>query len=257
MRTKRWTHRRDEMENEKKFVTDLVDQSAKTVILQPAITVGMRKFEDILRIYGHFSSFRPRDKERCVWEAVRSIADSRWFVHAGTLTSYHARLEGGDKVPPSYDYQHCGDFFEAAVNDRGELAWYCENCDTMMRIYHVNQADIPDLLLHLLIKQMVPTLRTGNFVWTEETGVVGILRDGLSYCRRADPSLSSFGANLGFVFMPGMQTLEGLGGFEEWLRYLVQVKFDQLQVMAESQLPSLIGPRHMGQLNKGLRFWRG
>ena len=242
---------------EKKFVTDLIDRSGDTIILQPGITTGMRGFEDIFRINNNFTSPHSHDRDRCVWEIVRSIMDSRWFVHTGTLKTKTDHLEGGNMVPESYDYRYCGNFFEATINDRGELAWYCEYCKTKMRFHHVKEADVPNLLLHLLIKQMVPALRTGNYIWTEETGVVSVLHDGLTYkpTNQTDPSLS-WRANLGFVLMPGMQTLKDQGGFGEWLRYLVQVKFDQLQELADSQLPHLIGPKHMGQLNSGLRFWR-
>ena len=237
-----------------KFVSDLMYRSNDIIVMQPAVTAGMHEFKDILRIHVNFSS---QDYDRIVWEITTCLDEPPAFVHTGTLKTHAAHLHGGEMLPESYDYEYCGGFCNDAPTKEGKLAWYCENCKTNIRFRRINHTDVSSVLLHLLVKQMIPKLRTCNYVWTEETGVVGVLHDGLVYKPDSQSHLlSSLVASLGFIFMPGMHTLEGLGGFDEWLRYLVQIKFDQLHEMAESQLPSLIGPKHLGELNRGLRFWR-
>ncbi|OHB16544.1 MAG: hypothetical protein A2605_03435 [Candidatus Zambryskibacteria bacterium RIFOXYD1_FULL_39_35] len=246
------------MESKQKFVTDLTDRSNDIIILQPAVTAGMRKFADLSRILRRNSSLlNTYDWERCVWETVSSIEEAEHFVHTGTLKTRSARMVGSKIEEESLDYLYCGNLFEASVDHNGCLAWHCENCKTKMRFFHIKRDRAPNILLHLLLKQMIPTLRTCNYIWTEKTGVISVLDNALAYKPDSQGDAQpSWKAGLGFTFMPGMHTLENLGGFDEWLRYLVQIKFDQLQEVAESQLPRLIGPKHMGELNRGLRFWR-
>jgi hypothetical protein len=243
------------MENDKKgFTTDLDERSSDTVILQPAITAGMRKFEDITR-----TSHRPSlvERDRCIWDAIHSITSANWFIHTGNLKTRSARLVGAEMTQESHEYQYCGGLFETANDNEGRLTWYCENCNTKGRFRWIKRPEVPNILLHLLLKQAVPSLRTGNYIWTEETGVVSLLHEALLYKPDSQGETPpSWIANLGFVFMPGMHTLESLNGFEEWLRYLVKIKFDQLMEMHQSLLPGIVGPKHLGTLNGRTRFWR-
>jgi hypothetical protein len=251
--------------NEKKFVTDLSQGHNDIIILQPAITAGMRKFEDLWRILSRASDSPEQklgsyEKDRKVFEAIHNITDMGWFIHNGNLKTSPAGLVGARQVTESCKYTYCGGFCEATttnINYHERVEWYCENCQTSIGTYHLNPAEVPTILLHLLIKQMVPKLCTGNYIWTEETGVVGVLYDVLTYKPDSQKFHGAWRASLGFTFMPEMHTLTTPNGFEEWLRYLMQIKFDQLRHLAESQRPHLIGPPHSGEQAGKLRFWRG
>ncbi len=232
---------------DKKFLTDLTNPFGETMIFQPVITAGMQQFADVTRIY-RSEHFEP-ELDRCIWEIVHSMMESNCFVHVGKYTySSETLVRSG--------FEPCGGFGKATPNTRGELSWGCDKCEVSVRFHHVRHDDVPDALLHLLLKQMVPFLRSGNYLWTPETGVVGVMHDALAYQTNSQTPGYWYRANFGFTFMPGMQTLETPSGFEEWLRYLVQIKFDQLRAKAGWQLPGLIGPEHHGMHNGGLRFWR-
>lgn len=221
----------------------------------------MRKFDDIfrkLRLAPKTQEVDKDQRDQFVWELVQSIVEKNpSFVHLGNLKTHEAVNIGTRNSAEKYEFEYCGGLCRTSANDDDKLQWQCDNCLTYTRFRRTKKDDVSTTLLHLLIKQMVPPMRACNYIWTKETGVVGILDEALAYKRQQDQgTIQSWVASLGFVLMPGMHTLDDLGGFDEWLRYLVQVKFDQLNVMAESERTHLIGPKHLGELNRGWRFWR-
>lgn len=120
--------------------------------------------------------------------------------------------------------------------------------------------EISNTMFHLMIKQMMPSLATCNYVdcsATEETmnltsenaekiralGLVslssktlyGLVQNGyFSACEKF---------SLGFTLMPGMNTINGCDGFDKWFRFLITKKFEQLKKQYQASMASLLGPK--------------
>ncbi|MDE2019033.1 MAG: hypothetical protein KGJ13_01650 [Patescibacteria group bacterium] len=229
---------------EKMAETDLVvgrEVGNTITVLHPAVTAGMRTFGDLERL--------PGELDRKWWELMMSIYRPRHFVHFGNL-DYFGRSGG-----VATDFDACGGFVRLEEDQGEKMVFFCDKCVSKMA-FRMKCPDLADAILHLLLKQMMPGLRIANYLWAEETGTVGVLPNVVrlkskiqldtDYATRAD---------LGFMLMPGMNTLEGFCGYDEWVRQLLRVKFDQLAASQDLLRRSVLGPEHFGGRAGYMRFW--
>lgn len=120
---------------------------------------------------------------------------------------------------------------------------------------------LSNLLLHLALKQMIPGLPVGNYLncalkedsYEQKAGEAKAIR-ALGLIAFASEILwgtvsngyfgqRRFHEHFGFGFMlaPGMQTASGCGGYDEWLKLLVEKKFESLKEAHRTFAPLLLG----------------
>ena len=205
------------------------------VVLQPIETEGMK---------GVANMDQP-DKWALNRRIINGLQNAHRFVHVGNFSIATAK-EGFPCYPESREYHSCGGIIEVKRSDsRPEPKIECSLCPIDALFYHLKLGELPDLLLHLLMKQMFPNLPTCNYFYCEpdkpggELGMMAVAEDILGLKRAG--SLGFWTASLGFVLMPGMRVLDSFGGFDTWARFLVELKFEQIRSSHESLLPALIG----------------
>ena len=114
-----------------------------------------------------------------------------------------------------------------------------------------------------MLKQMVPGLPVANYVDCGKKEDNSLMKEGdgkairkLGLISLASEALwgnvdngyyVSYGMtsrfSLGFMLTPGMDTSTGCGGYDEWLKLLVEKKFESLKEYHRSLAPLLLGPK--------------
>ncbi len=147
-----------------------------------------------------------------------------------------------------------------------EIALTCSNPKCNMAVTssdYPSKPDLSNLLLHLAFKQMVPGLPIANYFDCSKKMNDHRLRLGLGDAIRAlgliafaSETLWGFVDNeffgrhlvtqrfgLGFMFAPDMQTADECGGYDAWLKFLVEKKFESLKAAHRWFAPFLLGPK--------------
>lgn len=149
-----------------------------------------------------------------------------------------------------------------------EVALTCSNPACNMEVISTecpSKSDLSNLLLHLALKQMIPNLPAGNYLncalkednhrlqgdkadAIRALGLIALAPEILwgyvqnGYFQNGTcPVVECFG--FGFMLVPGMQTASGCGGYDEWLKLLVEKKFESLKEVHRSLAPFLLGPK--------------
>ena len=230
--------------------SDMVFNNSSTtvVILQPPNTIGMRNAADLKeRAALHHTPWKLTD---IFYETIGYLSSPRNFLHFGNLKW------GGSQVPIDSErrdpphgalkgFNYCGGIVTIAEDDYNEIRIECEECGTVATS-HIQKHDFPTVLLHLALKQMIPSLSMCNYIACDEysIGTVAVYNDALGIKEGS----CLWKASLGFVLMPGMHIdhgfyMYGFDGFDEWVRFLVQTKFDQLECLSRDNRPALLGPK--------------
>lgn len=223
------------------------------VVMQPVATARMRNPSEIEEV----PEWAPWDHH--IQKIAEEIRDPHRFIHVGNLV-----LVGTSNGKPweVRSYEGCGETIE--FSNPGSswtgVRFVCSRCGTRVRFReHRTTGELSNLLLHLLLKQMVPDLPTCNYIHLEsgvggELGTIAIAQDELGINPIGGTSAMS---SLGFTLMSGMNTLNSFGGFDEWLKVLLVIKHQQLEAVVKSQLPELLGPKQKGQaaIDQPRRYW--
>lgn len=229
------------------FVVEL-NSINPVVILQPEATAGMREYSNLEEVPG----WAPWDHH--IQKIAGEIRDPNRFIHVGNLVLAGSTSNGKQEVR---SYDGCGESIEFV--DQGQLRFICSRCQTNAWFRGRTREELPNLFLHLLLKQVVPDLPTCNYIHLEngiggELGTIAIAGDELGINPQGGTGTM---ASLGFTLMPGMRTLHNLGQFEEWLKALLAIKYQQLEAAAKSLLPELLGPKpHRRGGIYDTRYWR-
>lgn len=195
-------------------------------------------------------------------QVCQDIITFRNLKHAGSLFLGSSGYLPGQYALTSISFTPCGgnvileDFEEKTRSGK----WFgkkitCLNHKGMVMKTQHSMADIGNLMLHLILKQMVPGLDFCNYLncgfegasevkieidkAAKQLGVVAFIRNAF---------IPSFGeGNLGFILISGMKTAQGCDGFDEWLKYLVLRKFSQMRdflIFSKAAVFSnLLGPK--------------
>lgn len=194
----------------------------------------------------------------------QDIIACRNLKHAGTMYFSSSGYLPGQYALSSIRFVSCGgdaaleDFEEKSEKGKwqfGKKIICRSHAGMVMQVRH-SMAEMGDLMLHLLLKQMVPALTFCNYIdcgfegasgakieIDEEARQLGVV----AFMRSAFISDLSGGGNFGFILMPGMRTTMGCDGLDKWLQYLVLRKFWQLRDFLIFSKPaifsSLLGPK--------------
>lgn len=232
----------------------------KILLFQPATTVSPG------RIHIHIG-------RKFLEEAFADAVNLTGLIHIGSVccTSQNDELGGPYALGP-----RCGGHLivkpvhlvgSLRQCDTGtEVALICSNpaCNMEVTSHECpTKHDLSNLLLHLALKQMIPGLPVGNYLnctlkedykkageadAIRALGLIAFASEILyGYCQNGYfqtetyPAIEHFG--LGFMLAPGMQTADGCGGYDEWLKLLVEKKFESLKEAYRSFAPRLLGPK--------------
>lgn len=145
-----------------------------------------------------------------------------------------------------------------------QVALTCSNPACHMEVTSTEcptEQDLLNLVLHLMLKQMVPNLPVANYLDCSIKEGNHLMKEGEGDAIRAlgliaiaseflwgtvsNGYFGTFPERFGFGFMlaPGMQTAEGCGGYDQWLKLLVEKKFESLKEVYRSLAPLLLGPK--------------
>lgn len=128
---------------------------------------------------------------------------------------------------------------------------------------HLKREEFQNLLLHLMIKQMIPDFPSCNYIdcsqkengdpdlskeelkAIQDLGLISlhprILHGAIKKGYSSDKGAYWFG--LGFMLMPGMNTKEGCDGFDEWLKQLFIKKEEWVKKRYDSLKSFFLGPK--------------
>lgn len=186
---------------------------------------------------------------------------TRWvLLHAGNLRTSHELYSraGAGRIRKLF-FQACGG---SITNQTRQNSSYntvtigCSKCLVEFEIpdYAYSEDDLTVAMLHLMIKQMIPDMPFCQYIdcglWRGSSGddpeeIEAVRQLGLVSFIEEEPCANLSG--LGFILMPGMRTLYGCDGFDEWLKFLVKKKFEQmhrfLKISNRKAHFSLLGPK--------------
>lgn len=233
--------------------------SEHIMLIQPAATRKISKQEFL-------------EKEENFQQVFNDVTALTGLIHAGSLHCYNYCDNPGEPI----HLEKCGgtlwinpvtafkkSSFPWLVEGRATYVIKCSEglCGMEMGFQPLAKPEINNLMFHLMLKQMAPSIPTCNYVdctstdWVHdemdkikcirELGVVSVASHALWGIISAKNYFASYGEyySLGFMLMPGMNTINGCDGFDEWLKFLVKEKFKQLKRQHDEALPFLIGPK--------------
>ena len=196
------------------------------------------------------------------------------LVHVGSLVcNSHNDEHGG----PYYLGPRCGGSIKLKSarsikllrlhGARNEMALVCSNPKCGMGIISnecPTEGSLANLLLHLMLKQMIPRLPILNYVdcglkdeshyhdrhtdW-KDIKALGLISLALEVLWGVAPLSCTYPQQiperyaLGFMLTPGMRTMDGCGGYGEWLKFLVAKKFEILKGQYRAMASMLLGPK--------------
>jgi len=182
------------------------------------------------------------------------------LTHAGIMLTTDQWENKGKPI----HFKNCGGdlkFLPAQPDDSrfvsANLLIVCNKCEMKVGI-ELSREQVSNVLLHLMIKQIVPWLGTCNFTdcnrgsshfsWGEQVNEEWIRNLGLiSLIDRFGHGWAGDSANewwaLGFMLMPGMNTWASCDGFDNWLRFLFLKKMEQIKSVLEINNLLLRGPK--------------
>lgn len=246
--------------------------SDRLLIVQPQATVGLvgEAGREELRV-----ELKREGKPRVelMEKAFKDALGLKGLIHVTSLTCSNYHPDPGEPIGLG---PQCGSLLKIQpVPDGKKYAWLrdknsqvlitCSNPSCGMSLGSwLTLAELENLLLHMMLKQMVPDLATCNFVDCTQAECIrlhggereAIKRIGLvsvasevfwgvvvnGYFTSATcQAIDNFG--LGFTLVPGMNTRNGCDGFDEWFRFLVQKKFEALKELQRQLVPALLGPK--------------
>lgn len=230
------------------------------IVVQPAPLAGMTK-EAFLE-QGLFNT------------AFCEAVFGRSLVHVSTLfcmdggepiSSVPCRGKLSIKSTTEPDPHFPAQWIHEELRKKGWLKIQCRNNSCGLAIgLQVTVPEFQDLLLHLMIKQMNPSVPTCNFTdcsqrslehyWGQkvaeelrELGVVSVALDSLwGVCPEnvKEHKIVIGHCHLGFMLMPGMRTLtHGYDGFDQWVKFLWGKFYQHLMRWQEGSKPAILGPK--------------
>jgi len=139
------------------------------------------------------------------------------------------------------------DLRDRDAQDIGKMALTCSECDIDLGV-RVNKKEMQNILLHLMIKQMIPDFASGNFLNCDLVdnlqglGLIAIA-DQLVYGHNHYFTTFPHGSSLAFILIPGLNTLSGFDGLDLWLRFLINKKMEFLKNTHQEMTTTLLGPK--------------
>lgn len=230
-------------------------RSENIILLQPQTSVG------------HDKSFFLQPKSEEVFVMVyKDVVSLTSLVH---ITSVHCYNYESDPGKPLSSGPNCNGIitFKVATKETqakgfGEKTQIvCSNPSCGMKLTsRLTIPEISNVMFHLMIKQMMPSLATCNYVdcsATEETmnlnsenaekiralGLISLSSKTASGVVQNGYFTGHENFSIGFTFMPGMNTINGCDGFDRWFRFLIAKKFEQLKQQHQTSLAALLGPK--------------
>jgi hypothetical protein len=135
------------------------------------------------------------------------------------------------------------------------------NCGMALRSgsYRTKES-LSNLMLHMMLKQMAPELKTLNFADCsqrqrpliqgnlEEAHRIGLIsvahQEFWGNIKRTSPNALTEGLYcLGFTLMMGLKTADDCDGQDQWLRFLLEKKFEALHKHHDASSSILFGPK--------------
>ncbi len=204
-------------------------------------------------------------------EILKDITTLSNLVHGGSFKASCYVDEDERGLP--LRIRHCGGMltFSTNINQEGWHKNYnrggsitCTGLCGMDLVTRLPINELKTAMLHLALKQMLPDLPMCNYIdcsqakplnWRSEDkkeiedvhalGLVSLLyKSLLGNLKDVDSfvySIEDWG--IGFILMPGMNTLNSSDGFDEWLRFLINKKFEQIKKHHNKSLSALLGPK--------------
>jgi hypothetical protein len=251
-----------------KMKTDLphFNKNNLIVLIQPERTIGKTK--------GQVAKNPPVESQHCsnkhlLEQIFSETIEVEGLVHSGLIGWQYRFVHG---------FYPCGGKLELKMlpppEKRGEeFCWMknptlfmyldCSNpeCGLKLSLCTGDENDrfavpllLQNALLHLMLKQMEPWQPFGNFIEcrgsgrkeVDELGLVSIVH-GCAYGSTKD-SLHSGHFPLAFTLVPGMDTLNGADGFEDWAKFLRRKKSEWDRRVIDRWAKMLItGPKPMAE----------
>jgi hypothetical protein len=215
----------------------------------------------------------------------KDIVSLEDLVHVGTIHYNNTSVKGmivdgwlgcGGNLKFSSEKMRSGELHSWPYMGLGQRAGaqthlYCFNgrCNMHLTSYET-LPELQNLMLHLALKQMVPELKTCNFLdyrdqitlfdatdWgIGKLGVIafkGEIFKGIISGKQSEDlflhlktqlfGYESQGWGMAFMLMPGMATTSGFDGLDQWFKFLLLEKFEQLETLSERLAEFFIGPK--------------
>jgi len=243
------------------------------VLIQPKITTGWWWKKEPLK----------KKLEKTFKELPGDIVSLKDLVHVGTL-HYNNTSAKGTIVD---GWLGCGGVLKFSAEKKlnswppymglGERAGtqthlYCLGGRCQMHLAGLETLpELQNLLLHLAIKQMVPELKTCNFLNCQlqvahfdptecaigKLGTISfkgeVFSEGIISGKQSEelfPHLKtsllgyeSQGWGMAFMLSPGMATGSDFDGLDQWVKFLLLEKFKQLETLSERLPEFFLGPK--------------
>ncbi len=232
--------------------------SGSILLFQPSMTVGLS---------------REQLRDKGTLQAALSETMGFDLIHIGSLdyNTHNDQFGGPYALGPQ-----CGGrlVLKSSKETRWSLRYAtgnfiaCSNpqCGAeLVTSYIPTREMLADAMLHLAMKQMVPSLSTANYLnccakthTSDETekkkidairqlGLISFLHNALTgyidngyFHQKGQPQMMRE-FSLGFMLVPGMNTIDGCDGYDQWLQLLVEKKFEQLLEQHRALRPTLLG----------------
>jgi hypothetical protein len=198
------------------------------------------------------------------------------LVHTGFLICDMFNYKHDKMGMPVY-FDYCGgdlritkikqhtqhDDFLKELGGYSELAITCSNpkCEMLLGT-KFSKIELRNVLLHLMLKQMIPNLATCNYVdcsglregdllperdykSIRALGLVSVISESMWGKFKSEHFTIIRGehASLGFTLKPGINSANSCDGLDNWLKFLVCKKFSQLKELIDRSGFSLLGPK--------------
>lgn len=236
------------------------------VLIQPKIAIGWWKNEPL-----------KKKLEETFKKLSRDIVSLKDLVHVGTLHYNNTSTSGAiidgwlgcggvlefsaEKILSSEKPNSCP---YMGLGERAGIQTHLYCCGGQCQMHLAGYETLPELqnlILHLAIKQIVPELKTCNFLncqlqvahfdttdWAiGKLGTISfkgeVFSGGIILGKQSEdlfPLLKtsllgyeSQGWGMAFMLIPGMATGFGFDGLDQWLKFLLLEKFEQLETLSE------------------------
>jgi len=231
------------------------------VIVQPWTTHCLEKVEELGKLKNDQEMFE---------EIYETTVENIWLKLVGILRISESK-------PISFDFYKKDDKFNIENVESEERHGTFHSSSELRTKFHFNplrsSRDKPELhlysrlsieeqkinLLHLMIKQMVPSLPMCNYIVCDQEietrqgrktklGLISLSTEKFENLLPVSGSIHGERKKkgefiMGFTLLPGMNTLESCDGYDKWLRFLLGAKFGQMRQLQKSIMPQWIGPK--------------
>lgn len=226
----------------------------RIIIVQPRITLKEEDRECVRRSPDNIWCQIVLGDLMVIGQLVVGVSKKGNEVVPLDYVSWNWPVKAGDMRPESVSQSYLAKCNFFLLSDHSSSAKFTLGFRTCS-----NAQDYMGLMLHLAIKQMVPSLsHTADLIdlaldpgvgkikgvakkhEVAQLGFLAVTHDCL-YGIICDGFARTY--SLGFQVVPGLCTYNGCEDWDRWLQYLVSLKFSQLRHVLDTQAYSLLGPK--------------